>query len=74
MSIEWISVDDRLPDDAEWVLISTVTAEGDPITTMAFCERYDDIGDIYWLAHNDSSQGEWPDVKFWMPLPPPEGE
>ena len=73
----WISVEDELPDNFTWVLISVIFA-GKLITTMAYFETQGD--EIYWLAHNNLDQGdEWNNVIGWQQLPepmpePPKGE
>jgi hypothetical protein len=73
---EWISVDERLPENLESVLVLATS-------------RYEDDGYDVLIAYHD--RGEWAeqcvhshectefyiyaDVKFWMPLPkPPKGE
>lgn len=66
--MEWISVEDILPENSSWNLIVT----GDMVT-MAFFEM-DGHGNYYWLCHNDAEdKDEWEGVTNWMPLPePPE--
>ena len=59
---EWISVDDRLPDDDEVVIICT---------DKNFVYAGELIGDT-WFLDNDSWTAT---VTHWMPLPePPKGE
>ena len=59
---EWVSVDDRLPDDDEVVIICT---------DKNFVYAGELIGDT-WFLDNDSWTAT---VTHWMPLPePPKGE
>ena len=59
---EWVSVDDRLPDDDEVVIICT---------DKNFVYAGELIGDT-WFLDNDSWTAT---VTHWMPIPqPPKGE
>ena len=59
---EWVSVDDRLPDDDEVVIICT---------DKNFVYAGELIGDT-WFLDNDSWTAT---VTHWMPMPnPPKGE
>ena len=67
---EWISVDERLPDDYEEVLI-----------WYTYCRYGDDFDDDYttcaigyyvhrhkmWFGRDPL--GSYPRIKYWMPLP-----
>lgn len=69
----WISVDDRLPDDGQEVLIvwhgETRIAIADlvPDGRVLFSLGFYDIDGVNWTALYRYS-GE---IKFWQPLPPP---
>ena len=71
---DWISVDERLPEDEAWVLV-TVSVKGinDEIVTMALFHKseYQGKDEIYWLTNNDTNSGEIKDVIGWKPLPKP---
>ena len=71
---EWISVDDRLPENGTWVLV-TASVEGvkDKIVTMAFLDMsdYQGVNYVCWLTHNDTESGELDGVIGWKPLPEP---
>lgn len=73
---EWISVDERLPDDYEEVLI-----------WYTYCRYGDDFNDDYttcaigyyvhgykmWFGRDPL--GSYPRIKYWTPLPkPPKSE
>lgn len=67
----WISIDERLPEHGNWYLVSATTEApggGERVTTMAFFDSGDDIGQPLWLAHNDTESNEWREVTHWMPL------
>ncbi len=74
----WISVEDRLPNDATWVLVYAQSESPDHesrVVTMAFFEGENNEGEIFWLCHNDTKKlSEWEGVNYWQPLPatPPE--
>ena len=72
----WISVEDRLPDDATWVLVYAQFPDLESrVVTMAFFEGANDEGEIFWLCHNDTKKlSEWEGVNYWMPLPEPPKE
>lgn len=69
----WISIDDRLPDDGQEVLISwngeTRIAIADlvPDGRALFSFRFEALDDEEWSAIYRYSG----DIKFWQPLPPP---
>ncbi|MDO9893236.1 DUF551 domain-containing protein [Glaesserella parasuis] len=69
----WISVDDRLPDDGQEVLIvwngETRIAKADlvPDGRALFSFRFEHVDNAEWNAIYRYS-GE---IKFWQPLPPP---
>ena len=70
---QWISVDDRLPDEGEWVIGATyilepITGKSKRISKELFFDGENEDG-IHWLC-----DGDWPHaVTHWMPLPePPE--
>ena len=59
----WISVEDRLPDDQEEVLVCTRSKNG-----------YRNIDKGYWSIDRFIHRGR-AEVTHWMPLPePPKGE
>ena len=64
--MEWISVNDRLPEDGENVIACD--------KERAVCEAiYDKDGKFYWSGF----WGDWCDVleaTHWMPLPEPPKE
>lgn len=64
---DWISVEDRLPDDCTFVAIFDPENDGMPVRTA------------HWLAGSrtfESEQGwlAWDEVSHWMPLPPPPAQ
>ena len=63
---EWISVKNKNPDHATWVLITVPNHIGVPITTTAFYEINSD-GEEFWIA--GCGDGEWEGVYAWMPMP-----
>jgi hypothetical protein len=75
---EWISVNDRLPeDDGEYLVFWSLSIRGRSYRGVT-CKQFDDcigfydeveeVGDIYRRESNDI-------VTHWMPLPePPEEE
>lgn len=67
--MEWISVQDRLPDKEETVLIYS---EGDSVTAaFLYTDKY--FG-LRWFVNNfgDCKDAVLPDrVTHWMPLPKP---
>lgn len=73
MNDEWISVDERLPDDYEEVLIwYTYVRHGDfddDYTTYAIA--YYVHGYERWFGVDPL--GTYPRIKYWMPLPKPPG-
>ena len=70
---EWISVDDRLPEEEGWYLVyTTPNREHKSINKAMFCKGYA-WGNFepYWRG----AGGHWANVTHWMPMPePPEGE
>ena len=67
---EWISVEDRLPQDREWVL---VWHTGYKTPKKAF--HKDDLDPYLPIFRLDGDNGLKGDVTHWMPLPqPPKGE
>jgi hypothetical protein len=66
--MEWISVNDRLPEEDEDVLV--MTAEGKFASGGMHVASLDEDG-VWYPSHGDG--WEFPDVTHWMPLPkPPE--
>lgn len=65
LSLEWISVDDRLPENAQQVLI----AEYDPGYSSAAIsgEYFTNEGFLYVDAKGGMRKGV--DVRYWMPSP-----
>ena len=69
--MEWINIEDRLPEEYENVLIILsgeirigCLMREDP----TFEETFQSF--IFWDDPNDDGQGwEWYDVTYWMPLP-----
>ena len=70
---EWISVDDRLPEEEGWYLVyTTPNREHKSINKAMFCKGYA-WGNFepYWRG----AGGHWANVTHWMPMPnPPKGE
>ena len=69
----WTSVNDKLPRDGNWYLITTKIHTDKIITTMAFLCIHEYSGDklVSWLTQNDTDMDEWDGVTHWMPLPAP---
>ena len=69
---EWISVEDRLPDTDDWVLVCRETVETGYTTIVVDRCTFTVGGDRMWLAE----YATWKQiVTHWMPLPkPPKGE
>ena len=66
--MEWISVNERLPEEDEDVLV--MTAEGKFASGGMHVASLDEDG-VWYPSHGDG--WEFPDVTHWMPLPePPE--
>ena len=70
---EWISVEDRLPEEEGWYLVfTTPNREHKSINKAMFCKGYA-WGNFepYWRG----AGGHWANVTHWMPIPlPPKGE
>lgn len=64
--MEWISVDDRLPQDAEEVLICD--EENDVYAVLYQDECW------HWHNYNYARTNFIWGVKYWMPLPKPQQE
>ena len=62
---KWISVRERLPEDAQEVLYSTKTGR------VFHGEYYDDNTDRKWFSYKDDMFSFNNVVKAWMPLPKP---
>lgn len=67
---EWISVEDRLPEEAQEVLCFRGTDIG------ALMDVYTYIGDNKWEdSYENWNYGDLEGITHWMPLPePPKGE
>lgn len=67
--MEWISVEDRLPEFYEWVLVAAKFVAGPQWIATAYRNRLVNSGDWYWWwLRYPSEIGE---VTHWMPLPEP---
>ena len=62
--MNWINVEDRLPDMHQYVLIWTTDYDDEPIANLAHWNGEDE-GFLVNGGHRDN------DVTHWMPLPEP---
>lgn len=71
--MQWISVDERLPETFEWVIVA-IRCFGHPRLTVPKIPYYvGGGGDWYRRESNRSVREEEVEVTHWMPLPePPE--
>ena len=65
--MEWISVEDRLPEDGEWVLMFCVEFSGVDKYRAGF--YHGDNDGLSWLSAANAFG--FPTVTHWMPLPDP---
>ncbi len=67
---EWISVEDRLPDNFGWFLVIDNYLPNCANITMGFYEYEDSFA---WLPIDSRNDSDSMDITHWMPLPkPPE--
>ncbi len=68
---EWISVDERLPDNYEWVLLFFSEAHSDPYVEIGLFNN----GKISYPSSNGVTYEHTKLITHWMPLPePPAGQ
>jgi hypothetical protein len=68
--MDWIKVEDRLPEPYQRVLIGGVSVRGDKMYSVGRIQESEEFGTEWWYnGGNDyeSVNNSW--VKFWMPLP-----
>jgi hypothetical protein len=63
---QWISCDERLPEDEEEVIVSVRDDSGDNTFDYSSCGWYACAGD-FWVVDNEANER----VVAWMPLPEP---
>lgn len=75
---EWISVEDRLPLDADFCMkgvyetMRVLVTDGDHVTMQAFIRgRTDGSKGSEWAEWDDSGYIHADDITHWMPLPEP---
>ena len=66
---KWISVDDRLPETNDWVVVWYRDKDGDYFPTVGKYNSQEN----YWTTDVDNSETAYPPDKIthWMPLPEP---
>lgn len=72
----WVSVEDRLPETDDWVLVWYCDKDGDFFATVGKYKEWKPTGERYWYTDVDNNETAWPPVKIthWMPLPEPPKE
>lgn len=69
---KWISVQDKLPDTEDWVVVWYRDKDGDCFPTIgSYGERA--FGRKYWTTDVDLNDAAYPPaaITHWMPLPEP---
>ena len=69
---DWISVDERLPESEDWVVVWYQDKDGDYFPTVGAYRSYGSLP-RQWVTDVDNSELAYPPEKIthWMPLPPP---
>lgn len=72
--MDWISVDERMPEDNVMVLIVYLGTAGEPIVTAGrYCPTDDPDNIPNWRGDVGARDSFWK-VTHWMPLPDPPEE
>ena len=76
--MEWISVEERLPESWSWYLVVDRSLPHQTSVTMAFFDKTGECvceSEPTWLPLADEKDYAGMDVTHWMPLPdPPQKE
>lgn len=72
----WISVEDRLPETDDPVLVWYCNENGDFYPTVGSYSKWFDTDKMYWSTDLDGNEMVYPPVKIthWMPIPEPPKE
>ena len=70
---KWISVEERLPETADWVVVWYCDKDGEYFPTVGMYRAEWSYGEKSWVTDVDNNNSANPPVKIthWMPLPNP---